>query len=111
MNFDAHERALLGRLADVLIPGGEGMPSASEAGVAAEGLDAVVAARPDLIDCLKSVLKAAAGRSPAEFVGDIQRNDADKFCVLAEFVPAAYFLNQRVRRSEEHTSELQSLRH
>ncbi|MCI0738061.1 MAG: gluconate 2-dehydrogenase subunit 3 family protein, partial [Gemmataceae bacterium] len=62
MNFDAQERALLGQLADVLIPAGEGMPSASEAGVAAEGLDAVVAVRPDLIECLKTVLKAAAGR-------------------------------------------------
>jgi hypothetical protein len=39
MTFDASERTVLAGLADVLIPAGEGFPSASQAGVAGEGLD------------------------------------------------------------------------
>ena len=34
--FDARARARLAALADALIPAGDGMPSASEAGVAGE---------------------------------------------------------------------------
>src|SRR6266540_1365323 len=48
MTFDPKEKALLGALADVLIPAGEGFPSASEAGVAAEGLENILSFRPDL---------------------------------------------------------------
>jgi hypothetical protein len=46
--FNPQERTLLAALADVLIPAGNGMPSASQAGVADLWLDAVLAARPDL---------------------------------------------------------------
>ena len=53
MSFDSEERAVLAGLADVLIPAGEGFPSASDAGVAREGLDQVLAFRPDLADGLE----------------------------------------------------------
>ena len=97
MNFDANERALLGQLADVLIPAGEGFPSASQAGVAGEALDQVLSFRPDLADGLERLVAAAVGRVPAEFVAELQRNDPDRFGLLAEFVPGAYFLNKNVR--------------
>ena len=97
MNFDANERAVLGRLADVLIPAGEGFPSASDAGVAGDGLDQVLSFRPDLAEGLKGLIAAAGGRAAAEFVAELQREDPARFGLLAEFVPGAYFLNARVR--------------
>lgn len=97
MIFDDEERAVLAGLADVLLPAGEGFPSASEAGVARDGLDRVLAFRPDLADGLKRVI-AAARRSPAAaFVAELPRRDPAGFALLAEFVPGAYFLNPRVR--------------
>ena len=44
---------MLAQLADILIPAGEGRPSASDAGVAGDGLDRVLSFRPDLADGLE----------------------------------------------------------
>jgi hypothetical protein len=98
MTFDANERAVLAGLADVLIPSGEGFPSASEAEVAGEGLNQVLSARPDLAAGLKQLLVSARGRSPAEVVADLQETDPAGFGILAELVPGAYFLNPQVRQ-------------
>jgi hypothetical protein len=97
MTLDGQHRAILARLADELIPADEGMPSASEAGVAGEWLDAVLAARPDLADSLKCVIEQAKGREPAEFLAAARANDAAAFGVLAEVVPAAYFMSPAVQ--------------
>jgi hypothetical protein len=91
------ERRLLARLADVLIPAGSGFPAASEAGVAGEGLDRVLAARPDLAEGLLRLLAAARGRDAAEFVAELEKRDPAGFGLLAELVPGAYFLDARVR--------------
>ncbi len=97
MNFTDEERALLAALAEVLIPAGEGFPSAGEAGVAGEGLDKVLSFRSDLGQPLKELLASARGRSPAEFVASLRQNDPAAFSVLADLVPGAYFLNAGVR--------------
>ena len=98
MMFDDQDRTLLAQLADVLIPAGGGMPSASQAGVAGIHLDQVLAARPDFAASLRSLLDQARGCDPAEFVAREQRVNSAAFAVLAEFVPSAYFLNDRVRQ-------------
>jgi len=97
MNLTSAERQLLAALADLLIPAGNGFPSASEAGAANEGLDQLLAVRPDLLNPLKSLLLRARDRSPTEFIAELQRNDSAAFGVLAELVPGAYFLNPDVR--------------
>jgi len=97
MTFDTNQRALLATLADVLIPAGDGFPSASQAGVAGEGLDQVISFRPDLASGLMKVLERAKGYPPADALADLEKNDPAAFGVLAEFVPGAYFLNPRVR--------------
>jgi hypothetical protein len=96
-SFSGAERALLAALADVLIPAASGFPAASAAGVAGEGLDRVLAARPDLEAGLRRVLEGAAGKDPARAVGDLERSDPGGFAVLAELVPGAYFLDESVR--------------
>jgi len=97
MTFDSIERAVLAGLADVLIPAGAGFLAASEAGVAAEGLDQVLAVRPDLAGRLKDILRLAKGRVAAEVIRELEASDRPSFEVLAEIVPAAYFMNPQVR--------------
>jgi hypothetical protein len=105
MNFDAQERELFGDLADVLIPAADNMPSASQAGVAGQWLDALLTARPDLADALKDILAKARHRDPAEVIADLKDNDAAAFGVLAEVVPGAYFMNPEVRQRIGYTGQ------
>jgi hypothetical protein len=97
MSFTSDERQVFATLADLLIPAGPDFPSASEAGVAQQGLDDVLAVRPDLRDPLSDLLFRANGRAPADFLQEIQINDPAAFGLLAELVPGAYFLNPGVR--------------
>ena len=97
ISLDAAARAALAGLADVLIPAGDGFPSASEAGAADEGLDLVLAARPDLAEGVERLAVAARGRDPTEFVAGLPASDPAGFAVLAEVIPGAYFMNARVR--------------
>ncbi len=105
MNFDQDQRALLARLADVLIPAGEGMPSASQADVEGQWLDAVLTARPDLANRLKDVLGNARHRDPTDVVADLRANDPAAFEVLAEIVPGAYFMNPDVQQEIDYTGQ------
>jgi hypothetical protein len=89
------ERAVLADLADVLIPAGAGMPAASEAGVAGQWLDAVLAARPDLVDPLRAILASAAGEPAPDAIERLGQSGA--FAVLAEVVPNAYYMNPAIR--------------
>ena len=99
MSFDSHDRALLAALADVLIPSAEGMPSASQADVGGQCLDAVLTARPDLTGGLDDVLDKARDRNPRDVVSELRANDPAAFGVLAEIVSGAYFMNPDVRQA------------
>ena len=99
MTLNHEDRALLGALADVLIPSGSGMPSASQAGVSGPWLDHVLAARPDLAAGLRDLLDNSRGRDAAAVIAALQTDDPAAFGVLAEIVPAAYFMNPEVRQA------------
>lgn len=99
MSFDQAERALLAQLADELIPGGTQHLSASAAGVAGEGLDQVLAARPDLAEPLQELLHRSQGCTAAELVAELRANHPTAFAILAEIVPGAYFMNPQVRQA------------
>ena len=96
--LDAAARATLAGLADVLIPAGDGMPSASEAGSHEAGLDAVLHARPDLGPPLAALLAGAGRQEPAALVERLPDEDPAAWDVLTTVVPAAYFFNDDVRR-------------
>ncbi|HLJ98028.1 MAG TPA: hypothetical protein VKU02_33015 [Gemmataceae bacterium] len=105
MNFDRSQRAVLAGLADVLIPAGDGMPSASAAGVADEGLNQVLAAVPSLGASLAEVLTRARGREPAEVVMSLAPTDPAAYGILTEVVTAAYFMNSDVRKAVGYTGQ------
>lgn len=106
MTFDHEERTMLAALADVLIPASPGFLSASQAGVAGEGLDQVLSVRPDLATPLKEVLQSAQGREPAEFLRELPSKDAAGFATLAEVVAGAYFLNPQVRAALDYHGQV-----
>ena len=97
MTFNSKERTLLGKLADVLIPAGDGLPSASTADVAGEGLDRVLAVRPELAVALKKVLASWSDLAPTHAVSQLKSKDPSSFGLFAELVAGAYFLNLQVR--------------
>lgn len=99
MTFDPAQRAVLAGLADVLIPAGDGMPSASAAAVAEQGLDQVLAAVPSLGPSLANVLDRVEGREPADVVASLARTDPAAYGILTEVVAAAYFMNSAVREA------------
>ena len=91
------DRERLGALADVLVPAAEGMPSATAAGVHREGLDRVLAARPDLEPVLVRVLADADGE-PGDVLRRLQASDEDGFAALTLAVTGAYYTDPEVRR-------------
>ena len=97
MKLDPDDLELFAAAADLLIPAGSGMPSASQAGVAQAGLPAVLEARPELETVLTAVLKAGCGQNANEFLTRLRSSDPAGFGVLAEAVAGAYFMNSRVR--------------
>ena len=105
MSFDPSQRAVLAALADVLIPAEDGMPSASAAAVAEQGLNQVLAAVPSLGASLADVLARAKGREAAEVVASLARTDPAAYGILTEVVTAAYFMNPDVRKAVGYTGQ------
>jgi hypothetical protein len=98
LNVSDSRRATLAGLADVLIPAGGAMPSASEAGVAGRWLDAFLSIRPELGDDLARILDEAAGRDPAGVIRSLaEAEDGADFAVLSTVVPGAYYLDPAIR--------------
>ena len=93
------ERALLGALADMLIPRADGMPSASDAGATGKWLDEVLRVRPDFGPPLLAMVEQARGADPADVLDRLRSSDPAGFGVLAEVVAGAYFLNPDVRKA------------
>lgn len=92
----ATERARLRAVADALVPGDERMPAASDVGVAAELLDAVLHARPDLHDDLRRAL-AREVDDPQSTVDDLRRADRPAYRALVMLVLAAYYRSPDVQ--------------
>jgi hypothetical protein len=89
------EHELIGVLADLVIPRGDTMPSATEVDVHTSGVEGVVGRRPDLIEPVTALMRRAAEQRPAtlqELVGI----DAALFNAFAELVAGAYYLDPRV---------------
>lgn len=100
------DRARLGELADVLIPGEAGIPSASEAGAVGEWLDAVLAARPDFETPLAGLPGSTAGMSAAEAIATLPERDPAGWSALTSAVVAAYFMNPAVSERIGYAGQL-----
>ena len=79
----------LDALADQLIPGEDGMPSASQAGATGRWLDAVLEARPDL----RAPLEKPGGETS---IATLAERDPAGWTALTSAVVAAYYFNPEV---------------
>ncbi len=92
------QRLTLGRLADILVAEGLGMPAASTVGVADDLLDRCLAAAP----CLSEPVLALLDKVPADgldaFVRRLEADRPDDFAVLSTTIVGAYYLSADVRK-------------
>ncbi len=91
------DRETLAGLADALIPEGDGMPSASQAGATGALLDEVLAVRGDLEEPLAELTAAARGADPTTEVERLKSEDPPLFEALTTAVAGGYFLSPDVR--------------
>jgi len=96
-------RAVLAELADALIPGGEGMPSASTAGAHEALLDRVLAVRPQAAPAFRALVERLAAEpgpgTPEERAQRLRRDHPADFSLLAGFVVGAWQLAEPVRQA------------
>jgi hypothetical protein len=92
------ERETLALVADVLIPPHGEMPSASAAGVATDGIDHVLASRPDLRKPIFEILDAVQRQEPRSAIAQLEQTDPMGFDALLVAVAGAYYMNAGVRR-------------
>ena len=97
VTFPLAARARLARVADVLIPAGEGMPPASEVGVHEALLDRVLRARPDLAAPLLAVLSETVEADPAATLARLASEDRSGLRALRWVVAGGYYLDEGVR--------------
>jgi len=90
------QRARLAELADALIAGGSGLPSASEADVPTVWIDRVFAVRPDMEASARAVLELPGEASAA--LTALRASDPDLFASFAFAIAGAWLINPRVRR-------------
>ena len=94
--LSSEDRKRLGRVADVLIPGGAGLPSASDAGITTEPIDRVIAAAPQLAAILTAI--ARSEQPPETVVEELRDRDPNTYERLVFAVSGAYFMVPHVRR-------------
>jgi choline dehydrogenase-like flavoprotein len=95
-------RATVASLADILIPGGDGMPSASEAGAHAHLLDRVLRVRPDLLAPLMRAAdalddRAARGKLDLRGLEEWGETDPMALAAVRQAVVGAYYMSTEVR--------------
>lgn len=96
-SLDSEAREALNRLADLLIPPHEKMPSASEADADGVWVDRALQARPDLIEPFNALLRELQNEPPEQAIRRLDKEDPERFALLTEIVAGAYFMNPKVR--------------
>lgn len=98
-------RSWLRAIADELIPAADGMPSASEVGVAEAQLDLVLAARPDLTRHLLRAHARTADLDAAVAFATLAELDPEAEAALAQIVAGGYYASGTVRELIGYTGQ------
>jgi hypothetical protein len=96
--LDDAQREKLGAIANLLIPGGEGMPSATEAKVQEKWIDRAFRARPDLGRDLVVILDRIDGSDLQAELARVRSEVPGWFSVITTLIAGSYFMNPRVRK-------------
>ncbi len=95
-SLDAGERATLTAIADRLIPGAHGMPSAADV-LGDDRLRFVLNARPDLIEPLRTALRRDLGDDPGARLEALGRDEPAALGVLQLVIVSGYYTDRGVR--------------
>jgi hypothetical protein len=90
------QRERLHAFADLLIPGGAGLPPASEAARYDDAVENTLAARPDLAAVVLPLI--ASTGEPRVVLNQLRHEDPGAFGLFAYAVAAAYLMTPQVRR-------------
>jgi hypothetical protein len=93
--LNASQQKRLNVFADVLIPGGAGLPSASEVDPDGNWMERTLKVRPDLMDVLLACL--AKDGEPDIILDQLKNSDPEEFDKFAFAISGAYLMNTRVR--------------
>jgi hypothetical protein len=91
------DRAVFGRVADVLIPAYKAMPSATEVGVHGAMLDDVLRFRPDIVEAFRRGLSKLGGLDARDGANVLYRDDREAFNAVSLAASAGYYMTPRVR--------------
>lgn len=95
-----HEEKVLARLSDQLIPGGAGMPAASEAETIS-GTERISTIRPDLLAPTKELIRELDSHQEWS-VEEMRTHQPERFLAAAELLAGAYLLDERVAQSLDY---------
>lgn len=91
------ERSRLAALADVLMPGGSGLPAASEVDIHRSWIDQALAATPMMAGAVRLALEMPG--EPAEVVETLREKEPGAFMAFTFVLSGAYFMHPRVRQA------------
>ncbi len=100
--LDSVARQRLAVLADVLIPGSGGFPSASAAGVPTDLIDRALHFRPDLDACLGRALEVAGGLDAQAALDLLSTAHSADFEALTTLVSGAYLQSPQVQQALDY---------
>lgn len=92
-------RSLFGKIADMLIPAYKGYPSATAAGVEGDTLDAVLAARPDLVEPFFRGLDLVRASDLSRDVNALFRADEEAFNAISLVASGGYYMTDAARQA------------
>jgi hypothetical protein len=92
------ERTVYGARADVLIPGAEGMPSATQVGTHTSWIDEALVARPDLVVDFKASLHIGPADDPAAAIAELHRTQPLLFDAFSILTSGAYLMCPDVKQ-------------
>lgn len=92
------ERDLIRDFVDVIVPAGNGFPSASEVSVHQRWIDRGLRARPELRQPLLDVAEGCVDGDPDDVLAELQDRDPDTADALLELIVACYYMSPKVRK-------------
>ena len=97
IKLDPNGRDRIAAIADILMPGGDGLPLPSEIDIQGYWIDEALVAAPALAGSLGFVLQANA--SPPDIIDDLRANEPEVFMALTFLLSGAYFMHPTVRKA------------
>ncbi len=91
------QRETLTLLADLIVPRYGPMPSASEVNVPGEGIDSVLALRPDLVAPLVRLIAACPDPLDEPALHVLAATDPGRMHMAIQAIAGAYYMHPRVR--------------